>query len=253
MTRRRSGAKRSVSRKPRLYVPELPPHSQATDRQLVTLAPAASAHLAQVLRARPGDEVAVFDGRGSEYVAHVQAPDRRSCKLRLSHLLRSGAPPKGRLHLLQAAIKSGLEGVIQQATELGATNITIFRAERSAPASLSQDRAVRIATGATEQSGRLFLPTVTSVDSFDAAIERATGERLIALPDAAALSAASDCGSATIAIGPEGGFTVSEVEHAVSANFHPFGLGPLTLRAATAGPAALASWQQMRAWRGTST
>ena len=242
-----------MSRKPRLYAPELPPRSQATDGQLVTLAPAASAHLAQVLRARSGEEVALFDGQGSEYLARVETPDKRSCELRLGRLLRSGPPPKGRLHLLQAAIKSGLEGVIQQATELGATDITIFRAERSAPASLRQDRALRIATGATEQSGRLFLPTVTLVDNFSTAIERATGERLIALPDAAPLGTASDCDSATIAIGPEGGFTSAEVEHALNANFHPFGLGPLTLRAATAGPAAFASWQQMHAWRGTTT
>lgn len=241
-----------MSRKPRLYAPELPPRSQA-DGQLVTLAPVASAHLTQVLRARPGDEVVLFDGHGSEYLAHVETPGKRSCKLRLGHLLRSAPPPKGHLLLLQAAIKSGLEGVIQQATELGATDITIFRAERSAPASLRQDRAVRIATGATEQSGRLFLPTVTLVDSFSAAIERATGECLIALPDAPALGTASNCDSATIAIGPEGGFTSTEVEHALSANFRPFGLGPLTLRAATAGPAALASWHQMHAWRGTTT
>ena len=237
-----------MSRKPRLYAPELPPRSQA-DGQLVTLAPDASAHLTQVLRARPGDEVVLFDGHGSEYLAHVATPGKRSCKLRLGHLLRSGPPPKGHLLLLQAAIKSGLEGVIQQATELGATDITIFRAERSAPASLRRDRAVRVAIGATEQSGRLFLPAVTLVDSFAAAIERANGKRLIALPGAAPLGNKTDCVSASIAIGPEGGFTDSEVEHALKASFCPFGLGPLTLRAATAGPAALASWHQLRAWQ----
>ena len=78
-----------MSRRPRLYAPELPPRGQATAGQLVTLAPAASARLAQVLRARPGDEVALFDGHGSEYLAQVETPDKRSCKLRLGHLLRS--------------------------------------------------------------------------------------------------------------------------------------------------------------------
>ena len=243
-----------MSRKPRLYAPELPPRSQATDGQLVTLAPAASTHLAQVLRARPGDEVAVFDGRGSEYGAQVETPDKRSCQLRLGHLLRTGPPPKVRLHLLQAAIKSGLEGVIQQATELGTTDITIFRAARSTPAKLRQDRAVRIAIGASEQSGRLFVPTVTLVDSFAAAVAQASaGECLMALPDAEPLGHAADCDSATIAIGPEGGFTDAEIEHALKGGFQPFGLGPLTLRAATAGAAALASWHQVRAWRGTKT
>lgn len=219
---------------------------------MVTLDGAASAHLAQVLRARPGDEAALFDGRGNEYLARVETSDKRSCRLRLGRLLRSEPQPNARLQLLQAAIKSGLEGVIQQATELGATDITVFRAERSAPTSLRQGRAHRIAIGAAEQSGRLFLPTVTMVESFAATLSQTTSrERLIALEDAPPLDSASTGHDGTIAIGPEGGFTSSEVELARQAGFRPFGLGPLTLRAATAGPAALASWHQMRGWQGT--
>lgn len=242
-----------MSRRPRTYAPDLP--AQGSNGDAVALDPTASAHLAQVLRARRGDEVAVFDGRGNEFLALVESPNKRSCELRLTQLLRSQPPPTRRLHLLQAAIKSGLEGVIGQATELGATDITIFRAERSAPGTvLRLDRAIRIATGATEQSGRLFLPNVAAGGSFTEALTQARpGERLIATPDSASLRSAPDNCDVTIAIGPEGGFTISEVEHALQAGFRPFGLGPLTLRAVTAGPAALASWHQMRAWRGTGT
>ena len=222
---------------------------------MVTLDSAASAHLAQVLRARPGDEATLFDGRGNEFLARVETSDKRSCQLRLGPLLRAEPHPNARLQLLQAAIKSGLEGVILQATELGATDITIFRAERSAPTSLRQGRAHRIAIGAAEQSGRLFLPTVTMARSFAAALRLTiiSSERLIALPDAPPLDAASADGDAAIAIGPEGGFTPSEVELAREASFRPLGLGPLTLRAATAGPAAIAAWQQTHRWQGTAT
>ena len=221
---------------------------------MVTLDRAASAHLAQVLRARPGDEAALFDGRGNEYLARVETSDKRSCRLRLGPWLRSEPHPNARLQLLQATIKSGLEGVILQATELGATDITIFRAERSAPTSLRQGRAHRIAIGAAEQSGRLFLPTVTMARSFAAALRQTiSGERFIALPDAPPLDSASADANAAIAIGPEGGFTPSEVELAGEASFRPLGLGPLTLRAATAGPAAIAAWQQMHRWQGTAT
>ena len=238
-----------MSRRARLYAAELA--AGASDGDVVVLEPAASAHLAQVLRARRGEEVAVFDGRGNEYLALVEAPDKRACGIRLTQILRSQPPPTQRLHLVQAAIKSGLEGVIQQATELGATDITIFRAERSARGSfLRLDRAVRIATGAAEQSGRLFLPNVTTTSTFSEALTHANnGERLIAMPNAPPLDAAPNDHSATIAIGPEGGFTDLEINDALEADFRPFSLGHLTLRAATAAPAALAALRQLQGWR----
>ena len=213
---------------------------------------AASAHLAQVLRARRGEHVVVIDGRGNEYLGHVQEPSRRSCEVRLGRLLRSLPSPGRRLQLLQASIKSGLEGVIQQATELGATAITIFRAERSAPASLRQERALRIAIGATEQSGRLHLPTVTTNQGFAEALGSVNaGERFIALPNTPPLTDVSASADVALAVGPEGGFTEAEAQTAFAAGFRPLGLGPLTLRAATAGPAAIASLRHLQGWDDT--
>ena len=53
------------------------PHAAAATTQL-TLAEAESHHLVTVHRARAGDPVTAFDGRGREWTCAVATPDRRA-------------------------------------------------------------------------------------------------------------------------------------------------------------------------------
>ena len=239
-----------ASRRSRVYAPALPQRVAPEAAPEFILEADASAHVVRVLRARQGEELVLFDGRGNEYLGIVEESDPRACRVRLTERLRQSASPRHRLRLLQAGIKAGLEGVLQQATELGVTDIVVFRAERSAPGAwMRRERAERVIAGAAEQCGRLFLPALNWRESLAEALSPATvGARLIAVPGAPRLDAATEA-DVDIVIGPEGGFSVAELALAEREGFVAFGLGALTLRAATAAPVAIAAVQQLRGWQ----
>ena len=140
--------------------------------------------------------------------------------------------------------------MVQKATELGAARIipvttarAVARLEAGALRTLSRRaRWQKIAREAARQSGRLDVPEVEGVTAlYDGAAGVAEG-RAQADPvgrratDDAALGAARARrrSRSCIAIGPEGGFTVEEVEAARQAGFIPVGLGPRILRTETA-------------------
>jgi len=62
----------------RLFVPQ-----PLQSGELVELPPEVARHVRQVLRLREGAEVVLFDGRGGEFVAHVQTAGRTSVRARV--------------------------------------------------------------------------------------------------------------------------------------------------------------------------
>ena len=101
----------------------------------------------------------------------------------------------------------------------------------------------KIAREASRQSGRLDVPEVEGVTALITALNASPKEALkLMLWEGArqttlrsVLPAADEAPrQIVIAVGPEGGFTVEEVEAARHAGFTPVGLGPRILRTETA-------------------
>src|SRR5215210_231482 len=63
---------------PRFYAPHIDP-----DLAIVTLPADEARHLTRVLRLNAGDEVAIFDGRGNEFRAVIEAAVRDTASLRV--------------------------------------------------------------------------------------------------------------------------------------------------------------------------
>ncbi len=215
-------------------------------------------HLKAVLRLRPGDEVSLFDGRGSGClgviesigrdgtVVTLQGPDTRSVEPEFRLVLVQGIPQHDRMDL-----------VIQKTTELGVAEIAPVAAQRSQPRAVSSaggkrlERWRRLAAEAARQSGRLVVPTVREPAPF-AAFVRDAGESsprtrlILAAPSGAGVRVeAIDRGCLTsgggiVAVGPEGGWTAEEVEMAREAGYRVVSLGPRVLRTETAGIVATA-------------
>lgn len=216
---------------------------------------AESRHASEVLRLREGEKISVFDGRGQEIHARIAALSKRACRLQAETVLPRAAAPV-ELLLAQAIPKGkNMDLVLQKATELGASGIFPLLTERTvvrldaAEAADKQEKWQRIVIEACKQCGQNHLPTVhapATLAHFLTNLPDGAPLRLIAAltPDAQPLHRLLEDrpgvpGGAVILIGPEGDFTLAELNAAALMKFLPLSLGSIILRTETAAMAAL--------------
>ena len=216
-----------------------------------TLSEEESHHANDVLRLRPGDSAAVFDGKGNE--ARVRLTEVSSRAVSYQTLSTTRTPPLPcRVRFGQALIKpAGMDLLIQKLTELGVTEIWPIASERSVTKPSGEKRISSrwesIALSACKQSGQNWLPKLHETAPLDPVLASPdpappTGRIIGSLqPEAKPLPvllAAARQGTKTpsldLLIGPEGDFTPAEIGRARSAGFQPASLGPLVLRSETA-------------------
>ncbi|MBE7002042.1 MAG: 16S rRNA (uracil(1498)-N(3))-methyltransferase [Ruminococcaceae bacterium] len=210
---------------------------------------------AKVLRLKCGEEVLVCDGLGQECLCTISDFSDGQVSLVVKHRQASASEPKVRVSVYMAFSKGDkLEHVIQKATELGAFEIVAFPSSRcvSKPDEKSiakkLERWQKIAASAAEQSGRGIIPKVLTVDSYHAALQRASeADKAILFYEnerATTLRMALENGSfssISLLTGPEGGLEEREVEMAKDMGIHICTLGSRILRCETAPLCALSA------------
>ena len=149
-----------------------------------------------------------------------------------------------------------MDWVMQKATELGAAEIQPVQTQRSV-AKLTADRAIKraghwrsVTIAACEQCGRNALPRIHAPQGFSAWLAQSRtllGSKFILLPQGTATlhQQPKPQGSATLLIGPEGGFSEDEAQLAQEVGFTPIRLGARWLRTETAAMASLAATQTL--------
>jgi 16S rRNA (uracil1498-N3)-methyltransferase len=207
----------------------------------------------RVLRMARGDRLRVFDGRGHEYEAVVEAAGRDQVTLRVERELRPAPEPGVRIVLFQSIPRGdAMERVVQKGVEIGVAEVvplitrrTVARPARGEGMKLARWR--KIALHAVEQSGRAWLVPVGEPMPTERMVERLSSFDLALMPHhgavaplRAALEALRKPRSAAVIIGPEGGFAPEEVEHLAAAGARPVSLGQRVLRSETAGLVAAA-------------
>jgi 16S rRNA (uracil1498-N3)-methyltransferase len=211
-----------------------------------TLSPEETHHLTSVLRLRFGDEIAVFDGNGRDYRARIERVSREGAQLRLIEELQPAPEPSVRLTLAQAVLKGErMDDVVRDATMMGVAAIEPLVTEHTiARGAIREgrgaDRWRRIAIASAKQCRRAVLPIVGEGTPFlEWVVQDSAALRVMLVePEAptpghalSVLREATRPASATLAVGPEGGWTGAEVEFAVQAGWVPVTLGHRTLRA----------------------
>ncbi len=214
-------------------------------------------HIRNVLRMKPGEELAVSNGQdGREYRCGIEAfeEDRVLCSLRFIKEDAVELPVK--VYLFQGLPKADkMELIIQKAVELGVYEIIPVAAkrcvvkldEKKAKGKIARWQA--IAEAAAKQSRRGVVPKVTEVLSFGQAVKRAADMEVGLIPYelAEGMEKTRDCiGSLkagqriAVFIGPEGGLEEAEVKLAMENGIEPITLGRRILRTETAGMTVLA-------------
>lgn len=191
-------------------------------------------HLAKVLRLRSGEQVVAADGAGAwrlcewgsdaiDPASEVFAERRPEPQVTIAFALPKGDRP---------------EAAVRALVELGVDRIVPLVTERSVvrPPAERAGRLRRVAREAAMQSRRLYLPEVSEITPL-LKLDR-TGAALC-LPGAQAPSLALPC----LVIGPEGGFTDTEL----ALGLPEVGLGGGVLRTETAAVVAGALLVALRA------
>jgi len=216
-------------------------------------------YLKSVLRIRPGREIGLFDGRGGEWRAVVEAYGPGEASLRILKK-EDPVPSPGGITLAQSLPKTDkMDFIVRKATELGAARILPFLSSRSIPrpdAGKRENRLARwrrIAVEAARQCGRSVVPEVGEILSYEEMLGARGAEDLgIVLWEEErerSLKTLLRGGQAEgrtrffVVVGPEGGFSADEIDRAAAAGFVPVTLGPNILRTETAPLAVLSILQ----------
>lgn len=196
-------------------------------------------HIKNVLRIRHNEKIIVFNGDGKEYIAEVHHEEELIILIKSENPLREIDAHK---IILAQCIPSAkhMDLAIQKSVEIGINEITPIISERSHPGDHKKKKIhwENIIVGATEQSNGLFLAKLnntTTLKEFLDEVDKDDAQKICFHMSGRKMSQADKKYSSHIMlIGPEGGFSNSEIRLIERYNWNIIGLGDRILRTETA-------------------
>ncbi|HKB13129.1 MAG TPA: 16S rRNA (uracil(1498)-N(3))-methyltransferase [Vicinamibacterales bacterium] len=238
----------------RFFAPALDPGDE-----MVLLPREEGEHLTRVLRLGVGDTVAVFDGRGHEWIAKIASVLRRDVRVQLVARADAAVEPHVAITIAQAVLKGDkMDDVIRDAVMLGAAAIQpiVTKRTETTVASLVRSARVerwrRVALASVKQSRRAVFPDIRLPLTLETVLEEPAAALRLMLVEPSASGSAQPVSTiqqlpqppdATVFIGPEGGWTEHECASARAHGVHLVTLGHRTLRADAVPVAAISVLQ----------
>ena len=234
---------------PRFYTPN------ALSLGMHTLDKDASHH-ARVLRLRVGDALVLFNGDGAAYPAKIMSLDSLVC-VEVSEAATNNLELPFELHIAQALIEpSKMDWVLEKCVELGVAGVQPIAAARSVT-KLDEARAAKrlahwhaISIAASQQCGRNRLMSVAAPQSLAQCVAAHPNICHVLLHPEGGQSLQAFCASRApqslmLWVGPEGGWTESELAALASAGAQRVSFGARVLRTETAALAVAAGLQAL--------
>ncbi len=223
----------------------------------VTLDEAACHHLLQVLRARPGQPVCLFNGTGVECQGRLLDLNKRRATVAVETCAEVTRESVLAITLVQGISRGErMDYTLQKAVELGVRTIapvitehTVVRLDQ-VQAGKRHSHWRKIVVHACEQCGRNHLPELLPVCHLNEWLAKPVmGAGIVLRPEVAQLLTHLKIpvphDGVTVLIGPEGGLSEAEAAFAERRGYQPVRLGPRILRTETAALAALAAMQTL--------
>ena len=232
----------------------------ADDRRRFVLEDHESRYLRKVLRLKQGAQVDVIDGQGHLWVARLLDGHQLELCSEIEAPSQTVISPRPKLGLAIALIRRGMDDVMRMACELGVDRLQPLDCQRCVPqAEHRPERWGSILQEAVEQCERLWAPELHDVcpcaEWWDTPgpndLHLIAVARELESPRLSELLAtqASVDGAIWLSIGPEGGWSVQELDAAQAAGWISVSLGDTILRsstAAVAGISSLSNWRTLR-------
>ncbi len=203
-----------------------------------------SKHMVQVLRMQTGEELQLTDGMGNLYTAEIIDDNRKRCSVKiLSFTTRPVADKKICIAVSLLKNSTRFEWLLEKATEIGVCEIIPLICSRTEKQHFRHDRMKSILISAMLQSQQSWLPKMNDPVKFPTFVQQPfEGQQFIAHCEEDKLrnelTTYQPFQKAIILIGPEGDFSIDEIELALNNNFKPVVLGETRLRTETAAVVA---------------
>ncbi len=211
-------------------------------------------HCLKALRKKVGDEIQFVDGQGNWYKGKIIGTGKKTVSIGIESIIENYNSRNHYLHIAIAPTKNinRLEWFLEKSTEFGIDEITPLLCDHSERKKIRLDRLEKVVIAAMKQSLKAYLPKINDLTSFKDFLKTqnnlentAESQKFIAhCQDGFSdeklhlKNKALNKSKITILIGPEGDFSSTEVELALSQNFQEISLGKERLRTETAGLAA---------------
>ena len=210
------------------------------------LLPDESFHCVKVLRLKENDDVQIIDGKGNLYEAKIVLADVKNTRVEIISVHKEFEKRDYFLHLAIAPTKNieRLEWCVEKAVEIGVDAITPLICRFSERKILKTERLEKIIVSAAKQSLKAYIPKLNPLTNFnDFVLQSTENQRFIAhcyKTEKHLFSKICKKNLSTlIMIGPEGDFSLDEVQMAEKQGFTSVSLGQSRLRTETAGVAAV--------------
>lgn len=197
--------------------------------------------ITKVLRFRENESLILFNGTGNDYVYKILGLSKKSVRVLFEKSLVNIALAKRNIRLYMSMTKQmeKFEFVLQKCTEIGVSEFFPLISQRTERRLLDKkDRLFRILREATEQCGADKIPFLHDEVSLQ---DEFLKERKDVFSIFAHLKGESfnseiikNIQNIDLFIGPEGGFSDSEYDLAISSGLNCFSFGKRVLRAETA-------------------
>ena len=204
-------------------------------------------HLRKVLRLSEGSQVDVFDGKGNSSICKIVSLEKKEIVLEPIGDTEFQQPERINLKVLMPYIKKeNLFFAVQKVTEIGVSNISLFRPDnidqsiKKKDLSKINEKALSIIIQACEQNGSNIVPDFQIYEDLSSAIEHDTFSiffDLDAANDFQSIKTIKD--NISLITGPESGFSKREKELLNARASYNISLGKNILRAETAPITAL--------------
>ena len=205
-----------------------------------------AAHATRVLRLKEGDSIFLIDGEGGIHQAVVTIATNKQCQYKITNTTTL-PQSENRIHIAIAPTKmmERMEWMAEKATEIGIDEISFLEGQFSERRKMRVDRIEKTVVSAMKQSRKAWMPAINDMIPVKQFIDTPReGRKFIChcheeIPRIPLQQKIEEGQSYTVLIGPEGDFSIEEVEYALKHGYESVSLGDFRLRTETAALVAL--------------
>ena len=218
--------------------------------EIFSLCEKESYHAVKVLRLKLGDTIVLVDGKSQGYFGLIEKIKPKVIIGSIKKTLKNFGENQNTLHISPGLFKKNrFEILLEKATELGVKEIHPILMERSVKTSINIDRCNKILISAAKQCRRSFFPILHRPKDLHTLLNTNESCKYYACHPNADLNLFSYKSAlkypSNVIIGPEGGFSKTEIDIMKNKGVSFFHLGKRRLRAETAAISSITLFNEL--------